>query len=124
VRTLADVIDQGAYLFVDGVVEPAPDAFEKHCTVPDTHVRLEAVRAALAAVKEFDAAHVESAIRELAERTGVKAASYIHPLRVALTGQSVSPGIFEVLALIGHDIALERIDALIAKVRLTGAQAS
>jgi glutamyl-tRNA synthetase len=124
VRTLADVIDQGAYLFVDGVVEPAPDAFEKYCTAPDTHERLEAVRAALAAVEAFDAAHVESAIRELAERTGIKAAAFIHPLRVALTGQSVSPGIFEVLALTGRDIALERIDALIARVRLTGAQAS
>ena len=41
------------------------------------------------------------------------AAKLIHPLRVALTGQSVSPGIFQVLVLIGRDRSLDRIDRLI-----------
>ena len=59
---------------------------------------------------------MEAAVRRLAETSGVKAAAYIHPLRVALTGQAVSPGIFEVASIIGRDVSLARIDALLERL--------
>jgi glutamyl/glutaminyl-tRNA synthetase len=124
VHTLVDVIDQGSYFFVDGPVEPAPEALEKHCAEPDTRQRLEAVRASLAAAPGFSAADVEAAIRGLAERSGRKAAAYIHPLRVALTGQAVSPGIFDVASIIGRDLALIRIDALLARLAASSGEPS
>ena len=120
VKTLADVIDQGAYFFSDGPVEPAPEALAKHCSAPETVDRLRAVRDALAGTAGFSVEEVEAAIRGLSERSGVKAAAFIHPLRVALTGQPVSPGIFEVTSIIGKEVALARIDALIR--RLSAAQ--
>ena len=116
VRTLADIIDQGAYFFTDGPMEPTSEALDKHCKAPQTPALLRAVREALAAAPGFAESDVETTIRALAERTGVKAAAYIHPLRVALTGQAVSPGIFEVTSVIGRDVSLRRIDALLGKL--------
>jgi glutamyl-tRNA synthetase len=54
---------------------------------------------------------VESALREAVGRSGMKAKQVFQPLRVALTGTTISPGIFETVALIGRDAALARIDA-------------
>jgi len=116
VRTLADVIDLGLYLFTDGPIDPTPEALEKHCKAPETVERLRAVRQALADAPGFGEADIETAIRGLAERHGVKAASYIHPLRVALTGQAVSPGIFEVTSIVGRETSLARIDALLERL--------
>jgi glutamyl/glutaminyl-tRNA synthetase len=116
VRTLVDVIDAGAYFFTDGPVEPTPEALEKHCKAPETIERLRAVRRALADAPGFDEGDIETAIRGLAERNGIKAASYIHPLRVALTGQPVSPGIFEVTSIVGRETSLARIDALLDRL--------
>ena len=114
VRTLAEIVDLGSYFFTDGPVEPTPEAIEKHAAAPESAERLRSLRAALAAAPGFSVEDVEAAIRGLAERDGVKAAAYIHPLRVALTGQAVSPGIFEVASIIGRDVSLLRIDALLA----------
>lgn len=59
---------------------------------------------------------LETAVRGLAERCGVGAGKLIHPLRVALTGQAASPGIFEVLVLLGRERALGRVEE--ARVRV------
>ena len=56
-------------------------------------------------------------MRELAEARREKASDYIHPLRVALVGTGVSPGIFAVLVLVGKERALRRLDRLIAFVQ-------
>ena len=64
-------------------------------------------------VTPFDAATLESALRALAEARGIKAGALIHATRVAVTGQAVSPGLFEVLELIGRDRVVSRLaDAL------------
>lgn len=115
-RTIGEIVEQGAYFFTSGAVEPSAEALAKHCAAPDTLDRLRAVREALADAPEFSAAAVEHAIRSLAERHGVKAAAYIHPLRVAVTGQPVSPGIFDVCRILGRDVVLARVDALIARI--------
>jgi glutamyl-tRNA synthetase len=59
----------------------------------------------------WNAEELEGALRSLAEERGIQAAKLIHPLRVALTGTSASPGIFEVLGLLGREAALRRIRA-------------
>jgi glutamyl-tRNA synthetase len=64
---------------------------------------------ALAALAEWDAASLEAAIREVAEGSGVKLGKIAQPLRAALTGRTTSPGIFDVLALLGRDESLARI---------------
>ncbi len=63
----------------------------------------------LAALADWDGASLEAAIREVAEGSGVKLGKLAQPLRAALTGRTTSPGIFEVLALLGKDESLARI---------------
>jgi glutamyl-tRNA synthetase len=63
----------------------------------------------LAALAEWDAGSVEAAIREVAEGTGVKLGKLAQPMRAALTGRTTSPGIFDVLVLLGRDESLGRI---------------
>ena len=75
---------------------------------------MRALRVALATVEPFTEEETEKALRALAESRGDKAADYIHPLRVALVGAAVSPGVFAVLVLIGRERALRRLDRLIA----------
>ena len=74
--------------------------------------RLRAARDALQAVAEpFGVEHVETALREVVDRLEVKPNKVFQPIRVALTGTTVSPGIFESVAALGRSETLARIDA-------------
>ena len=64
---------------------------------------------ALVALANWDVPSLEAAIREVAEGSGVKLGKLAQPLRAALTGRTTSPGIFDVLALLGRDETLARI---------------
>jgi glutamyl-tRNA synthetase len=93
--------------------EPADDpaAREKFLASEQGVEALAAARSALADVPApWSPEAVEHALRGAVERSGMKAKQVFQPLRVALTGTTVSPGIFETVALIGRDTALERID--------------
>ena len=74
------------------------------------------MRAALAEVDPFDERHVEEALRGVAEDTGSKPGKLFQPVRVAITGKTVSAGIFESLALLGRDESLARIDAAVSRI--------
>ena len=67
--------------------------------------RLRAARVALAAADPFDAERVERALREVVERLEVKPKEVFQPVRVAISGTTVSPGIFESLAALGERVA-------------------
>ncbi|MCG6955577.1 MAG: glutamate--tRNA ligase [Gemmatimonadetes bacterium] len=77
---------------------------------------MERTAAALSAT-EWSAAALEEGLRGLAEEMGVGAGKLIHPLRVALTGQSASPGIFDVLTLLGSARSLARVEEAVRLVR-------
>ena len=57
---------------------------------------------------------MEEALRKLAEELGISGGKIFQPLRVALVGLTVSPGIFEVLQYVGRDRSLARLDAAVA----------
>jgi len=63
----------------------------------------------LSALAEWDAGSLEAAIREVAEGNGLKLGKLAQPLRAALTGRTTSPGIFDVLVLLGREESLARI---------------
>jgi glutamyl-tRNA synthetase len=67
-------------------------------------------RGALAAAEPFDETTVEAALREVVERRQVKPKEVFQPVRVAISGTTVSPGIFESVVGLGRDEALARID--------------
>jgi len=109
-RTVSDVVRQAAPYFGD-TVELDPDAVAKQWKDPVISELLGDARDALAATSDWTAGPLEEALRGVADRRGLGAGKLFQPLRVALTGSSVSPGIFDVLMLLGRDRSLARIDA-------------
>jgi glutamyl-tRNA synthetase len=78
---------------------------------------LEASRNALAETSVFEAETIEAALTPIPERLGAKPGKVYQPIRVAITGTSVSPGIFESLAALGREESLARIDAALTRLR-------
>ncbi len=96
--------------FFDGPADD-PAAREKILEAPGAKDALSAARAALADVPApWTEENLESALGDVAERLGVKRKQVFQPLRVAVTGTTVSPGIFETVALLGRDETLARVD--------------
>jgi glutamyl-tRNA synthetase len=85
---------------------------------------LEAAAGALGDVDPFDVENVEAALSPLPEELGVKPGKLFQPVRVAITGTSVSPGIFESLSVLGRQASLERISNAIEKLLTPGGQPS
>ena len=112
-KTLEDFAGLGRYLFLDRV-EYDEAAVEKHLRADGMAGHLQAVDAAFSALPTFDAVSVEAALRGVAEARGVKAAAVIHAVRVALTGRTASPGLFEVAALLGRQRTHARLEAAAA----------
>ncbi len=87
-----------------------PKAREKFLEPQESKDALAHVRTALDGLPEpWTVSRVEEALRGIAERTGLKPKSIFQPLRVALTGTTVSPGIFETVALLGREETLKRV---------------
>jgi glutamyl/glutaminyl-tRNA synthetase len=108
-RTVLDMVRQAAPFF-PGDVTYDPDAVEKQWKDrAATAELLHAVHDQLAGVPEWTPASLEVALRGLAAARGVAAGKIFQPLRVALTGLTVSPGIFEVLMAMGPELANERL---------------
>jgi glutamyl-tRNA synthetase len=107
IHTLADFLPLAGPL-LDGPADD-PQARERWLGEQGRAVLAE-VRDALAEEDGFDEAAVERALGPVLERRGAKPRDIYQPLRVALTGRTVSPGIFESAALLGRDETLRRID--------------
>ncbi len=71
---------------------------------------LEQIRTNLYGLSPFDTENIERVVREQADNLGIKAGELIHPLRLALTGRTVSPGIFDVMFILGEETVVRRID--------------
>ncbi len=77
---------------------------------------LRAAREALTETDDFDASAVEAALSPLPERLDIKPGRVYQPIRVAITGTTVSPGIFESLAVLGREDSLARIDSSLSRL--------
>lgn len=108
-RTIDDIVRQAGPYFQDEI-EYDPEAVAKQWKDPvESRSILEAVAAELSRLTEWNLETLEEALRSLAAARGISAGKVFQPLRVALTGLTVSPGIFEVLALMGREQSLKRI---------------
>jgi glutamyl-tRNA synthetase len=79
--------------------------------------RLDKAREALAGTDPFDVEHVEAALRAVVEELGVKPKDVFQPVRVAIAGTTISPGIFESLVALGKEEALARMDEALERAR-------
>jgi glutamyl-tRNA synthetase len=110
-KRLTDFVEQ-ARPFLADTVEYEADAVARHLGVAGLDGHVAALVSALRTTTPFDESHVEATVRGTASERGLKAGSLIHAVRVAATGRASSPGLFEVLALLGPDRTVERLERL------------
>ncbi|MBS9476305.1 glutamate--tRNA ligase [Ancylobacter radicis] len=106
-KTLVELIDSAGYIW-----KSRPFALEdkaKALLTPDARQLLVAAAEALQGVEDWSAASTEAAMREVAEAKAVKLGALAQPLRAAMTGRTTSPGIFDVLAVLGKAETLARL---------------
>jgi glutamyl-tRNA synthetase len=113
IQTLDEFWPLAGFLY-DGPVED-PDAWERTIGADGGVEALMEARAALAAVEPFSQERVEATLRGVVEAHGWKPKQVFQPVRVAIAGRTVSPGIFESVALLGREETLRRIDAALAR---------
>jgi glutamyl-tRNA synthetase len=110
-KTLEEMAEAGRFYFEEAVQyeEKAVNKFFK----PDAAEPLKILREKLEKLESFDEASLESAFQEVMEETGLKLGKIAQPVRVALTGKTASPGIFEVVSILGKIKVLQRLEAAI-----------
>ena len=113
-RVIDDIVRQAAPYLADDI-EYDPEAVAKQWKDRSgSTMLLSEARDTLAAAPSWDATTLEANLRGLAERHGIGGGKLFQPLRVALTGLTVSPGIFDVLVMQGRDRAIHRLERAIA----------
>jgi glutamyl-tRNA synthetase len=102
VRRLGQFVEE-TRPFLQDAVDYDPSAVSKHLEKPEVRSALAILARTLSTLTPFTAAQIEAALRGVAEAQGIKGAALIHATRVAVTGRAISPGLFEVLELLGSD---------------------
>src|SRR5262245_2391882 len=113
-KTLADAERYGAFALRDEL-EVDPEAWAELREKPDVGPRLDELAKRLAGDPAFSLESLESATRKLAADLGIKAGDLMSAARVALTGRKVAPGLFEVMALLGRERAVARLQQAAAR---------
>ncbi len=106
-KTLIELIDGSYFIFADRPLEIEPKA--EALLGPENRELVGRLRAVLEAVSPWTAETTEAAMRAFAESNNLKLGAVAQPLRAALTGRTTSPGIFEVLAVLGKPECLARL---------------
>ncbi len=114
-KTLVEMADQAEFCFRE-TVEYEEKAAAKFLT-PDVLTILETLMDQIRGMEDLDREGLETIFRDLAEKMGVKLVKVAQPVRVALTGRSTSPGLFEVMDILGKDKVLARIGRAVDYVR-------
>ncbi|MEB3283931.1 MAG: glutamate--tRNA ligase [Candidatus Sericytochromatia bacterium] len=111
-RTLVQMLE-GSLPFFDLPLNYDEDAVRVHLG-PESIGLLDSLRQALRSIDDWSEAVLEASIKSLAKEQGVKLGALIQPARVALTGRSASPGIYEVLVLLGPSLTFRRLDEAVS----------
>jgi glutamyl-tRNA synthetase len=107
-KTLVELIDNANFIFADRPLAMEPKAAA--VLTDQSRALMARLRPALAAVSPWCAETTEAAIRAFAEQNNLKLGAVAQPLRVAMTGKTTSPGLFDVLAVLGQGECLARLD--------------
>jgi glutamyl-tRNA synthetase len=113
-KTLVDLLDQGAYYFTDAVtIDPAAAA--KHLAKANADA-LRDLRDTLAALDDWTTPGIEGAFQAVLARHSLAMGKLAQPVRVALTGGTVSPGIYEVIEVVGRERSVARLERVLPMV--------
>ncbi len=106
-KNLQELLDGAGFLFAKRPLDMSPKAAEVLATGGSDHLR--ALLPAFEALDQWTSETTEGAVRAYAEQTGAKLGQIAQPLRAALTGHLISPGIFDVLAVLGKSESVQRL---------------
>ena len=109
VKHLSDVPDWIGFLFTEDFAMDA-EAVEKSLKKPGAAARLTALSQAFATVTDWTHASLETTLKATATVFGIKTGEMVHPARVALSGRSVGPGLYEMIEVLGKDRTLARLE--------------
>jgi glutamyl-tRNA synthetase len=110
-KVAGDILAYADFFFVldEQLVYDEKD-FAKRVAPPQSKALLAKFREVLAKVEPFEVAPLEEALKQFIETQGVKIGDIVHTLRVAVTGKSVGPGVYDCLAILGRASCLARIE--------------
>ena len=114
-RTLVELID-GLYFFFNDPSDYDEKGIKKYFSTISAEL-LQKLQTELFNGVVFDPENLELLIRQFAEKQNTNASQIIHPLRLALTGKTFSPGIFEVMQILGKERVLRRINKAVQYIK-------
>jgi len=122
-KTVDELVESSAYFF--RAPEKYDEAGEKKLfTRPGVAGLMRKGARALASVEEWNLENVEAAYRRLIEQEGIKGGDIIHPTRLALSGKTVGPGLFEIIEILGKEESVARLEAAASYVEEKGFEGS
>ena len=116
VKTLAEIAEASDYFF-DSNFTYEEKGVRKHFQKEGVANLLQAAGQRLAGLETFDLETTEEAYRNLSEELGVKAGDIIHPTRLALSGRTMGPGLFDIMVILGKERTLERLERAVKYIR-------
>jgi glutamyl-tRNA synthetase len=117
IKVAGDILDYRDFFVADGELTYDEKAFEKRLRKPEEAAGLlRAFRGRLEGAERFDAESLETLLKGFVEAEGIKIGQVIHALRVAVTGKAVGFGMFDILAILGKERSLARIDRALARL--------
>ncbi|MFI5460858.1 MAG: glutamate--tRNA ligase [Isosphaerales bacterium] len=117
-KVFSDILKLGRFFFTD-VLVLEPEAVKKRLRKEGVASMLSELEEVLDQVEPFDQATLEKAVHDYAERTGRKMGDVVNPLRVAVTGQGIGPGLYDCLFILGRAALLSRIRQTLDLLRQT-----
>jgi len=115
-KLLSEVVSLTEYFFRD-TLEYEEKGVRKWLTQPYVPQMLEMLINRYSKLEPFNVPHIETTTRAVAEELGVSAAQVIHPTRVAVSGRTVGPGLFEMIEVMGKERVLHRLRVAMEMVR-------
>lgn len=115
VKLFSGLKDFADFYFVDEIKAYDADAAKKDFT-PENKPRLEKLRSALSQLAAFEPADVERTLKSVAAELGVKVGVLVHPTRLACTGKPIGPSLYHLMAVMGRERVLQRLDRALAMI--------
>ncbi len=109
VRTLPDFVDFASYFFIPPDFSDVDEKYKSKHWTPEAKERLRALLPDFESLERWDHDSLERVVRAYSEANGLSAGKLIHPIRLAVTGRGMGPGLFELLAVIGKPESVSRI---------------
>jgi glutamyl/glutaminyl-tRNA synthetase len=116
-KSFSQFIDYADYFFVDKI-DIEPQEFKSVLNEEGISGILKEFKEELSALKCWDEKSIEDIVREIASSLQIKGGKIIHPIRVALTGKKIGPGLFELIVVLGQEKTIKRLEEAIEKLKV------